>query len=313
MTLDAPDLSVKHLRAVAALARFGSFIAAASFLGVSQPGLSRIIQQAEALLGVTLFLRGSRSVTLSEAGREFAPVAERLLIELAQQAQRMRALDGEMRGQLSIASLMSISHRVLPEALVAFRTQHPKMVIRVRDGFGDQVVHDVRGGLADLGVGAASDLPADIVVDRVVEDPFYVVLPAFHPLAGEASLTLAGLAAEALVSMPVESGLRRSIDLAASAQGVALDHSLITNQFASLFRFVASGLGATVAPATVLPSAADPGFAILPLEPTISRRIGVLRRADRPLSPTAEMFLDLFEPRFRMATQPIDADLASKS
>ncbi len=73
--LDVPNLSVKHLRAVVALGRFGSFVAAASYLRMSQPGLSRVLQQTEALLGVKLFERGTRSVSQTEAGREFIPVA----------------------------------------------------------------------------------------------------------------------------------------------------------------------------------------------------------------------------------------------
>ena len=84
--LDVPNLSTKHLKAIVALARFGSFIAAASYLRVSQPGLSRIVQQTEALLGVKLFARGTRSVSQTEAGREFIPAAERLLGELLQQS-----------------------------------------------------------------------------------------------------------------------------------------------------------------------------------------------------------------------------------
>jgi LysR family transcriptional regulator, carnitine catabolism transcriptional activator len=65
---------------------------------MSQPGVSRVIQQAEARLGVRLFARGTRSVSQTEAGREFIPAAERLLGELLQQSQKVRELDGHMRG-----------------------------------------------------------------------------------------------------------------------------------------------------------------------------------------------------------------------
>jgi Bacterial regulatory helix-turn-helix protein, lysR family len=70
---DVPNLSMKHLRAIVTLARFGSFVAAASALRMSQPGLSRIIQQAEARLGVKLFTRGTRSVSQTEAGVNSSP------------------------------------------------------------------------------------------------------------------------------------------------------------------------------------------------------------------------------------------------
>jgi LysR family carnitine catabolism transcriptional activator len=112
---EVPDLSMKHFRAVVTLARFGSFTAAASYLRVS---LSRIIQQTEGRLGMKLFVRGTRNVSQTEAGREFVPAAERLLGELLQQSQKVRELDGQMRGQRIISSLMSISHRVLPAARI---------------------------------------------------------------------------------------------------------------------------------------------------------------------------------------------------
>ena len=297
-----PDLSARHLRAIVALARFGSFVAAATFLGISQPGLSRIIQQAEALLKVRLFLRGTRSLTLSEAGREFVPVAEKMLVDLEQQTQRIRALDGEMRGQIVIASLMSIAHQVLPAALVEFRKSHPKMVIRVREGFEPQVADDVQSGTADIGIGNAPSSSPDIIIDNVIDERFFAALPNKHRLASRARIKLADLAGEQLVSMPIESGLRRIIDLAASANGIVLDHSLNTNQFGTLFRFVANGLGVGIVPATVLPPSDDPEIAIVPIRPVIKRKVGLLRRSDRPRHEPAELFLELFAPLFRAAT-----------
>lgn len=300
---EAPDLSMKHLRAIVALARFGSFIAAASFLGISQPGLSRIIHQAEELLKVKLFVRGTKAVSLSEAGREFISVAEKMLVDLEQQTQRIRALDGEMRGQIIIASLMSIAHQVLPAALVDFRMRHPKMFIRVREGFGPQVADDVRSGIVDIGIGNAVNASQDIHVDTVVDERFYAVFPIGHPLSTRTTLKLDDIAGEQLVSMPIESGLRRIIDLAASSRGIVLDHSLITNQFGTLIQLVASGLGVGIVPATVLPPAKDATVAVVPIKPAMTRQIGILRRADRPLSETAELFLSLFTPRLKAATR----------
>jgi LysR family carnitine catabolism transcriptional activator len=70
-----PELSVKHLRSVVTLAHLGSFVAAAVQLRMSQPGLSRVVQQAEDRIGVKLFLRATRRVSVTEAGREFIPAA----------------------------------------------------------------------------------------------------------------------------------------------------------------------------------------------------------------------------------------------
>ena len=65
-----PDLSVRHLRAIVALARFESFVAAAAYLKVSQSGLTRLVQQAESMVGVQLFRRGARKVRRSSPRRD---------------------------------------------------------------------------------------------------------------------------------------------------------------------------------------------------------------------------------------------------
>src|SRR3546814_16010732 len=79
MTGSSPDLSARQLRAVTALARNGSFIAAAAELGFSQPALTRTIKRAEAVPGIDLFTRSTRRVALTAAGREIVSLAERLL------------------------------------------------------------------------------------------------------------------------------------------------------------------------------------------------------------------------------------------
>jgi DNA-binding transcriptional LysR family regulator len=298
-----PDLGVKHLRAVVALARFGSFIAAASFLGISQPGLSRIIQQAEALLGVKLFARGTRSVSQTAAGREFIPAAERLLGELLQQTTKLRTRDGELRGQIIIACLMSISHLVLPAALVAFRKRHPKTYIHIREGLHSSVHEDVRGGVADFGIGNATGLHHDIAVDWLTKETCYLILPRKHRLGSRSTVLLKELTDEPMISMPTDSGLRRAIDVAASTAGVTLSHSIITNQFASILDFVSSGLGVSIVPAAALPPAEDRSFVVRSLRPAITREIGVLHLAERPLSPASEAFLGIFRPMFFAATE----------
>jgi LysR family carnitine catabolism transcriptional activator len=302
-TLDPPNLSAKHLRAIVALARFGSFIAAAAYLRMSQPGLSRVVQQTESLLGVKLFARGTRSVSQTDAGREFIPAAERILGELLQQSQKVRNLDGQLRGQIIISSLMSISHHVLPAALVTFRKLHPKIHVQIREGLASSVQEDVRSGLADFGIGYAFGLSDGIIAEWITPEPCYVVLPKSHRLRKSPSLNIRDVANEPMISMPADSGLRRTIDVFANERGLVLDHSIITNQFGSLFDFVASGLGISIVPAAALPPAGEYPIAVKPLRPTITRRVGILRLAERSLSPASEAFLEIFRPKFFAAAR----------
>jgi LysR family transcriptional regulator, carnitine catabolism transcriptional activator len=296
-----PDLSTRHLRAIVALARSGKFVAAATELGISQPSLSRMIQQAESELGAVLFVRATRRVAQTAAGREFVPLAERMLDELMQRSQAIRELDGRLRGQIVVASLMSIAHHVVPAALVAFRKQHPGVFIQVREGIASGVLEDVRSGLADFGIGAVPEGRREIVVQSVVEEPCCLVLPRRHKLNGQRSVRLADLADEPMISMPADSGLRRVVDTLAQAQGVDLNHSIITSQFTSLFDFVAQGLGIAIVPLSALPPAFERRLATRTLRPGVTRRIGVLHLADRPLSVAAVGFLEIFRPMLMAA------------
>jgi LysR family carnitine catabolism transcriptional activator len=294
---DIPNLSTKHLQAVISLTRFESFVAAAVDLGLSQPGLSRIIQQAENRLGAKLFIRGTRSVSLTEAGRGFIPAATRLLGELAEQAQKVRTLDGQMRGQLIIASLMSISHHVLPSALVEFRKQHPKMHLHVREGLATGVQEDVRSGLADFGIGNVDALPPGITADSIAEERCYVMLPRRHPLCRKSIVRLKDIVDEPIISMPIGAWLERRIDAVAREEGIVLNNSITAHQFTSKFQFVAAGLGIAIVPAAAIPPAGDYPIIVRPLRPPITRRIGVLRLEDRPLSEASIAFLDIFQPK----------------
>ncbi len=293
-----PELTVRQLRAIVALGRFESFVAAATYLRISQSGLTRLIQQAEKLIGVQLFHRGSRRVMQTDAGQVIVQAAERILSDLALQVQSARVLDGELRGQITISSLMSISHRVLPRALMSFRSEHPNIHVHVREGLGDDVFDDIRRGQVDFGIANVEGVSEDLSVAAAAEEACYLVLSSDHPMASLQHIRLSKLADEQLISMPPESGLRKAIDIAAHAQGIALRHSVIINQFGSMFDFVGNGLGIAIVPAVALPPNGQDGIVVKPLRPKISRRIGIMHLKDRPLSSVASTFLEIFRPFF---------------
>lgn len=296
-----PELSVRHLRAIVILARFESFVAAAAYLKISQSGLTRLVQQAEKLVGVQLFHRGGRKVLQTDAGEVIVRMAQRILNDLALQVQSARALDGELRGQLSISSLMSISHRVVPHALMTFRQDHPSVHVHVREGLGDEVLDDVRRGLVDFGIANVDVVAGELTVAAAKEETLFLVLPKGHAMAGLKSVPIQQLAGEQLISMPPEAGLRKAIDLAASAEGAVLNHSIIINQFSSLFDFVGNGLGIAIVPAVALPADGAASIVIRPLRPRITRRIGIVHLKDRPLTSVASAFLRIFQPTFLAA------------
>ena len=303
-TLAIIDLSTKHLQVVASVARYSSFIAAAADMKISQPAVSRLVHQVESRLGVVLFARTTRQVALTAAGREFVPAAERMLSDFALQVEQARGLADQLRGRLVISSLMSVTHHVVPVALREYRQKHPLIEVQVREGLNSQVQEDVRSGVADFAIGSTMGLIETLLVDTKVRERCYAVLPRGHHLAKRKSVSLKELVSEPMVSMPPESGLRRLVDGVAAANRLSLNHLTVVDQFGSMFDFVASGLGVSIAPASALPSSQNSGIIAKPLRaPLIIREVGVLRLATRPLSPAAHGFLEIFRPRFLAAAR----------
>lgn len=120
-----PEVNSRQLRAVLAVAEYRSFIAAAAFLKTSQLALTRTIKQIEAILGASLFSRSTRQVSITEAGKEFAALAERLLNDLEIGIENMRELAEQRRGQIIVASVMSLAHFALPKGHRGIQSAFP--------------------------------------------------------------------------------------------------------------------------------------------------------------------------------------------
>src|ERR1700760_4563096 len=119
------EVSLRHLRAVNSVALYGSFTAAAADLGMTQSAVSRLVLQLEKQLGVSLFLRSTRNVVLTAPGREFTASSRRLIDDLNMQVENARALEGQVRGRLIISCLLSLTHQVVPDAVLRYRKAHP--------------------------------------------------------------------------------------------------------------------------------------------------------------------------------------------
>lgn len=298
------DVAIKHIRAVNSVALYGSFTAAAADLGMTQSAVSRLVLQLEKQLGVSLFLRSTRNVILTAPGREFTASTRRFIEDLNIQVENARALGEQIRGRLIISCLLSITHHVVPDAVLKYRKAHPGVEVHLREGLGSEVHEDVRSGLADFGVGNMTGLNQEVVADEIVREACFAVLPSKHRLSNRKSVTLKDLEDEEFVSLPTAAGLRRQIDGVAATNGIALKHMTVVGQFGTLFDFVAADVGVAIVPASALPRRRQYDVVIKRLvSPSIVRSVGILRLKNRALTPAASGFLDIFRPLFLSASR----------
>ena len=299
MRATLPDLSARQLEAVLALAQYGSFVAAAAHLRISQPALTRAVKRLEASLGVRLFERTTRRVQITAAGREFAAVAERMLNDLGITVQSVREVAEERRGLVVISSVMSVAGGVLPAIVAAYRADRPGVEIHIREGVHATVLEDVRSGVADFGIGYVDDLPEFVVGTALSRETFCVVMPARHRLAQRHGLSLGDLRDEAVIGLPTESRTRRTLDAAAASAGITLRQTVIVGQFATLMGLVAAGVGVGIVPKGATQSLLARGLRSVPLgEPRLTRRLGLIALREREPTPAASGFLALLKRRW---------------
>ena len=288
------DLSTRHLRALVAVAEYHNFAAAATNLGISQPTLTRTVRKAEDMLGVTLFTRTTRRVALTAAGREFMPMAERLLSDLGLGIRNIRELADVERGQVVIASLMTIAHGILPTVIRQFAEQYPSVAVELREGVQTRVLEEVRGGSADFGLGDSADVGGHLELEALGKHGFRIALPNGHRLLRRKSVSLSDLTEERLVSMPTEAAARRTLDVAALAAGVILNSHFTVGQFTTAFQLVAEGLGAAIVPATYFNGGHPDKVSSRPLKaPGAVQHLSVISRRDRVVTPAAAAFLSI--------------------
>jgi DNA-binding transcriptional LysR family regulator len=295
-----PNISSRQLRAVVAVAQYRSFIAAATALNLSQPAITRIVKQVEAELGAPLFIRSTRLVSVTDFGKEFAALAERLVNDLRINVAHMRRQAEQPRGQIVVSSVFSPVTVMLSSLVTDYCRRFPGIQIHLREGLHGAVRDDVRSGLADFGLGFAEDALGTFVIENLGIERLHVVLPEGHALAGKRTLTVSALVGQPLVSFPLESMTRRLVDSAAAAHGLSLNYAVTTNRLATLHGLVRNRIGIAVVPAAERPAIGDPHLVTRPLKgQQLSCRTCLMRLRERALTPPAAAFMALARKWYR--------------
>jgi len=284
------NLTLRDLEAFRGVARFGSFTRAARSLNMSQPALTVRIHHLEDALGVRLLDRTTRSVALTEVGREFLPTVERVLEEIDAVAVNVRHLADGRRGLVTIAALPSVASTLLPRTIAAFKTRHPGVTVRVRDGVAERVTSLVKSGEADFGIGSPTRRDPDLRVSALVHDPLGVAFRPGHPLERRKHVRLRDLLGYPLILLDGDHSVRVLIERAFESLGRSVTPAYEASYVATALGLAKAGLGvAVVAYSADAGAIHAAGLRSRVIEhPALVRQIGLIESARRPLSPAAQ-------------------------
>jgi DNA-binding transcriptional LysR family regulator len=267
----------------------GSFSEAATALSFTQPAVSQQIARLERELGTRLLARNARGVTLTPAGEVLLRHAEAVLQQLREAEAEVQAVAGVERPRLRVGAFASAAASIMPPALAELRSAHPAAAVTMRVAEMPESLDALHTGELDLSViidseRAPLEVPADIEVATLFDDPFLAALPYSHRLAGRGAIALGDLRDEEwMVTGIANSCPDTTIVLDACQEaGFRPQASFSSDDYAAIQGMVASGMGVAMIPSLALVNPRE-DIAIRPLRGTsLKRRVRAAVAKDRP-------------------------------
>ncbi len=280
------------LRSLVAVADTGSITEAADRLGVTQPALSRRLQQLEEHLGAELLSRGRKGAQLTEIGRLVDSEARILIARYDHLRDQVRAHQGLEGGTVRIGGGATAVSFVLPKAIATFQRSHPGVRFQLKEAGSNEVAEDVLTGRLELGLVTLPVKTRDLAVWPLLTDRIVLVGPRQHPLARGGSIRARDLEGMAFVGFEADTAVRQIIDGALRESGVAMNVVMELRSIPAILRMVATtGNLAFVSRLGV--DSLEEVTEIDVRDLRIERELAVIARRGTALSPAAQAFADL--------------------
>jgi DNA-binding transcriptional LysR family regulator len=282
----------QNLKAFIAVADCRSFSDAADQLYITQSAISKRIAQLELQIGKKLFDRIARQVSLTEAGKELLPRAQRILKEYEDALQAINDLSGEASGTLRLAISHHLGLHRLPPVLKQFSQQYPNVTLDIEFMDSEKAYEQVLHGESEVAViTLALDSHHNINSKKIWNDPLRFICAQDHPLANLKKPQLSDLAEYPIILPGLNTYTGRIIQNLFQREGIPLKAPMSTNYLETISTMVEIGLGWSVLPETLVRD-----LHVMPFKQiSIERELGYIHHIKRSLSNAAVEFLHLMD------------------
>jgi len=294
------EIDLRHLRYFVAVAEELHFGRAAGRLHIAQPPLSQQIKRLERTLGHALFVRTSRAVSLTAAGKELLDRARRTLTRFEEDVAAVRRVGRGELGSITIAFTGSaILSNPLPEAIRSYRRQYPEVDLRLREMATMAQIDALRDGTIDLGFLRDPGPFEGLVIEELMREPYVAVLSSRHTLAKLRTVPIAKLKGEPFIFHRRSAGPLAYDRTMALFDQVGARPEIVQEapQWATAIRLVESGLGVTIAPLSVA-KLETMGVVFRPINAKGTFTEVSLGHRNEPLMPTAAEFIRIAKQAF---------------
>lgn len=251
-------MNLQQLRYAVALAEAKSFTKAAESSFVVQSALSQQVRRFEEELGVALFERTTRSVSLTPAGEALMPLLYQVVAGIDQIKVDAQALSGTVTGRLTVGMMEVPSESLDAATLMAtFHSRYPQVSVTLRSGGSDVLLTATRDRKLDAAIVGSNVSPASDQLDftHLFTESLIAVMPCDHPLTRARAVSLTELAALPFIDFPPGYGLRHETDRGFA--GVPRRVAFEVTRVDEVVHFVRQNLGVALLPESVARTRAD--------------------------------------------------------
>jgi DNA-binding transcriptional LysR family regulator len=203
----------------------------------------------------------------------------------------------EQRGRVSLASSHAIVQFFLPKYVCDFRTAHPHVEFSIEGGGLEMILERIESGEADFGIAHLHEIPDTVSYHGLFETGRMLIAPKKNPFGLKGKLTLKQISETPFIFFPYSMSLRAFTDKRFSDSGVKLKLTIVLNNFNSIKKYVAMGLGVSILDDYTLTKMDHKRFDIFSLDRFFRRRTyGLIIRKRKYLTPAAKAFVHTIKP-----------------
>jgi len=286
-------MKVRQLEAFRAVMLTGSATLAANMIFISQPAVSRLINDLEYRLGFQLFIRAPNKLVPTREAEDFFVEVERSFIGLTQLDSVANAIKNKQQGSLRIIVTPLVIDSFMVKLLSDFSRLHPKIKIELEVAPKAQASELIRGSRFDFAILPKPTSNEEGLVSQVFSEHAAVcVLPKDHPLTTKEIIDIADFNAQRYLSLCEGSPFRAVIDSLFLQREVEPELVLETRHQHTIYQLVAQGMGIALLDPFILKQK-DERVCVRPVAPDIIWQYALVHLEDRPLSLLAQTFITL--------------------
>jgi LysR family hydrogen peroxide-inducible transcriptional activator len=272
-------MTLNELRLVVALAKIKNFKKAADACFITQPALSLAVKKLEDELGVQLFERNRKEISLTSIGERVVEQATRVLEEAERVKEIAKHGKNQLAGPLKLGVIYSVGPYLLPELIPILRTAAPEMPLLIEENLTANLESQLKGGVIDIAIIAMPFNLSGVNTIPLYEEEFAVVVPSSHEWAKRKSIAAGDLDNERVLLL--SSGHCFSNQVIQACPSLTRKGEVLQgNSLETIRNMVASNLGITVLPVSAtMPRYQNGLTAVIPFEqPRPKRKIALAFR-----------------------------------